>query len=84
MTVVLDWKTADPTCPDPPVRCSFCDSPIHPPFVHWMCNSDADICICARCCSWCRHGLMADMMRTTAINEGLNPSPDCPTMRMIQ
>ena len=44
MTVVLDWKTAHPTCPSPPVRCSFCDSPIHPPFVHWMCCGGRSWC----------------------------------------
>jgi hypothetical protein len=83
VTVILDWKTADETVPDPPARCTICDDDIHPPFAHWWC-AHGSILICATCCRECRHGLAADMTRTAAIDEGLNPPPDCPTLRVTQ
>lgn len=93
MTVVLDWKSADWTVPKPPARCTMCGERVHPPFVHWQCSSIVgpeeeflvtDIFICARCCHWTRSGLMEDMRRADAINEGLKPPPDCPTLRVAQ
>ena len=83
MTVVLDWKTADQTVPDPPAYCTMCGESVYPPFVHWWC-AYGHILICPECCRWSRHGLTADMARAIAIDEALNPSPDCPTLRVAQ
>jgi hypothetical protein len=87
MTVVLNWhdNPDDWTQPRSPVKCSFCGDLVSPPFVHWSCwGAKTHIRICAHCCRWVRHGLMADMMRVTAICEALNPPPDCPSLRDVQ
>lgn len=89
MTVILDWKDADWTVPKPSAaQCTMCGTLVHPPFVHWYCPGDVardkSILLCAHCCHWYRRGLMDDMRRADAINEGLNPSPDCLTLRTQQ
>ena len=98
MTVVLDWANTCWSVPDPPQYCSMCGDPVRPPFMHWVCSvhvpdepgeppdsvMSGDIFVCAGCCRDCRHGLMADMVRVAAVNEGLNPPPDCPTLRAVQ
>jgi hypothetical protein len=83
VTVVLDWDTADWTCPRPPRNCSMCNSRIQPPFVHWWCTN-RHILICARCCHWTRHGLMADMTRADAISQGMEALADDQAVRQAQ
>jgi hypothetical protein len=81
MTVILSWKTADYTVPDPPTNCTMCGDDLQPPFVHWWC-CDGHILICAECCNWSRRGLMADMERTDAIGQALKP--DHPALQTAQ